>query len=60
MAGAALRHLLRNRRAAVHPGAFRRPRMASPRTRQSPTEEEAFQAAVGEAERFLQVEMFFV
>lgn len=28
--------------------------------RQSPTEDEAFQAAVAEAERFLQVEMFFV
>ena len=45
----------------LHPGAFRAARMASRANRgKSPTEQEAFQAAVAEAERFLQVEMDFV
>ena len=60
VAGATLRHLLRPARAAASPRCIRAARMAPARAPEVPHRMEAFQAAVAEAERFLQVEMYFV
>ena len=44
----------------LHPDPFRAARVHPREPREPPTEFEAFQGAVAEAERFLQVEMYFV